>query len=120
MVIVNLVNIYQFFFFFVFGNAEYGLGERASTEGDVFSFGVLLLEVVTGKRPTDLDFQQGAGLHEWVKSHYPHKIDDIVDEAMVRYGLSNQTLQKNFLNCNMKLYLSCSSSVSCARSTLHR
>uniref|UniRef100_A0A0A0LTC7 Protein kinase domain-containing protein n=1 Tax=Cucumis sativus TaxID=3659 RepID=A0A0A0LTC7_CUCSA len=57
-------------------------GERASTEGDVFSFGVLLLEVVTGKRPTDLDFQQGAGLHEWVKSHYPHKIDDIVDEAM--------------------------------------
>ncbi|XP_022134805.1 putative leucine-rich repeat receptor-like serine/threonine-protein kinase At2g24130 [Momordica charantia] len=66
---------------------EYGLGERASTEGDVFSFGVLLLEVVTGKRPTDLLFQQGAGLHEWVKSHYPHDLMDIVNEAMERYGL---------------------------------
>ncbi|TYJ95974.1 putative leucine-rich repeat receptor-like serine/threonine-protein kinase [Cucumis melo var. makuwa] len=75
---------------------EYGLGERASTEGDVFSFGVLLLEVVTGKRPTDLDFQQGAGLHEWVKSHYPHKLDDIVDEAMERYGFSTPNVAKQF------------------------
>lgn len=53
----------------------------------MFSFGVLLLEVVTGKRPTDLLFQQGAGLHEWVKSHYPHDLMDIVNEAMERYGL---------------------------------
>ncbi|CAK9329758.1 unnamed protein product [Citrullus colocynthis] len=64
---------------------EYGLGKRASTEGDVFSFGVLLLELITGKRPTDHFFEQGAGLHEWVKSQYPHRLDPIIDDAMDRY-----------------------------------
>ncbi|XP_008443838.2 putative leucine-rich repeat receptor-like serine/threonine-protein kinase At2g24130 [Cucumis melo] len=64
---------------------EYGLGKQASTEGDVFSFGVLLLELITGKRPTDHFFEQGAGLHEWVKSQYPHQLDPIVDDAMDRY-----------------------------------
>ncbi|CAK9329757.1 unnamed protein product [Citrullus colocynthis] len=73
---------------------EYGLGERASTEGDVFSFGVLLLEVVTGKHPTDLVSQQGAGLHEWVKSHYPHNLEDIVNEAMERYSLPRPNVAK--------------------------
>ncbi|KAG6587805.1 putative leucine-rich repeat receptor-like serine/threonine-protein kinase, partial [Cucurbita argyrosperma subsp. sororia] len=64
---------------------EYGLGKSASTEGDVFSYGVLLLELITGKRPTDHSFQQGAGLHEWIKSQYPHSLDPLVDDAMDRY-----------------------------------
>lgn len=51
----------------------------------MFSFGVLVLELVTGKRPTDHFFQQGAGLHEWVKTQYPHSLDPIVGEAMERY-----------------------------------
>ncbi|XP_023516175.1 putative leucine-rich repeat receptor-like serine/threonine-protein kinase At2g24130 [Cucurbita pepo subsp. pepo] len=64
---------------------EYGLGKRASTEGDVFSYGVLLLELITGKRPTDDFFAQGAGLQGWVKSQYPDRLDPIVDDAMDRY-----------------------------------
>lgn len=63
---------------------EYGMGRRASTKGDVFSFGVLLLEIVTGKRPTDVLFQQGSSLHEWVKSQYSHKLEAMIDEALQR------------------------------------
>ncbi|KAG8501220.1 hypothetical protein CXB51_003319 [Gossypium anomalum] len=61
---------------------EYGMGKRASTQGDVYSFGVLLLEIVSGRRPTDDD--EGSSLHEWVKSHYPHKLEPMVKQALLR------------------------------------
>ncbi|CAN4084383.1 unnamed protein product [Withania somnifera] len=63
---------------------EYGMGRRASTKGDVFSFGVLLLEIVTGRRPTDVLFQQGSSLHEWVKTQYSHKLEAMIDEVLQR------------------------------------
>ncbi|KAK3031772.1 hypothetical protein RJ639_037069 [Escallonia herrerae] len=64
---------------------EYGMGRQASTQGDVYSFGILLLEIVTGKRPTDILSNESSSLHEWVKSHYPYKLEPIVKEALVRY-----------------------------------
>ncbi|CAK9168887.1 unnamed protein product [Ilex paraguariensis] len=65
---------------------EYGMGKRASTQGDVYSFGVLLLEIVTRKRPTDILFSEGSSLHQWVKSHYPYKLETIVEDAILRYA----------------------------------
>lgn len=61
------------------------MGRRASTQGDVYSFGVLLLEMVTGRRPTDVLFHQGSSLHEWVKSRFPDRLDYIVDQAIGRF-----------------------------------
>ncbi|KZV33987.1 leucine-rich repeat receptor-like serine/threonine-protein kinase [Dorcoceras hygrometricum] len=60
---------------------EYGMGRRASPQGDVYSFGVLLLEIMSGKRPTDVLFQQGSSLPEWIKSCYPDKLEPIIQEA---------------------------------------
>ncbi|ONK72923.1 uncharacterized protein A4U43_C04F24960 [Asparagus officinalis] len=48
---------------------EYGYGSNPSTKGDVYSFGVIILEAVTLKRPTDEMFNAGLDLHKWVKSH---------------------------------------------------
>ena len=65
---------------------EYGMGQNASTQGDVYSFGVLLLEIVTGRRPTDVLIQEGSSLHEWVKRKYPHKLENIVQQALERFS----------------------------------
>ncbi|KAM4125704.1 hypothetical protein ACB094_01G330200 [Castanea mollissima] len=63
---------------------EYGLGRSASPKGDVYSFGVLLLEIVTGRRPTKVLIDEGSSLHEWVKSHFPYRMDPIVEHALDR------------------------------------
>jgi len=35
---------------------EYGTGCGVSTKGDMYSYGILVLEMVTGRRPTDAMF----------------------------------------------------------------
>ncbi|PNY12408.1 leucine-rich repeat receptor-like serine threonine-protein kinase at2g24130-like protein [Trifolium pratense] len=69
---------------------EYGMGKHASTEGDVYSFGVILLEIVTCRRPTDVLIHEGFSLHDWVKRQYtqPDKLKTIVEEALQRCSLS--------------------------------
>lgn len=39
---------------------------KVSTNGDVYSFGIMLLEIFTGKKPTDDMFSGEMGIKEWV------------------------------------------------------
>lgn len=52
---------------FIMMFAEYGLGNKVQILGDVYSYGVLLLEMFTGKRPTGGEFGEALGLHKHVQ-----------------------------------------------------
>ncbi|KAI8529361.1 hypothetical protein RHMOL_Rhmol12G0219500 [Rhododendron molle] len=69
---------------------EYGMGSNMNIKGDVCSFGILVLEMVTRKRPTDNMFAGGLSLHKWVESHYHGQIERAVDPLLVK-AMSDQT-----------------------------
>lgn len=46
------------------------MGRTPTVAGDVYSFGITLLELFTGKSPTDEGFGEKQNLVEWVQSTY--------------------------------------------------
>lgn len=63
---------------------EYYQSFRCSTKGDVYSYGVVLLELLTGRRPTDsADFGDN-NIVGWVKQHAKLKITDVFDPELTK------------------------------------
>jgi serine/threonine protein kinase len=61
---------------------EYGMGCKISTGGDVYSFGVLLLEMLTAVRPTDTQCGNAFSLHKYVDLAFPTRIAEVLDPHM--------------------------------------
>ncbi|KAB2010695.1 hypothetical protein ES319_D10G259100v1 [Gossypium barbadense] len=63
---------------------EYAMGSELSTKGDVYSYGILLLEMFTGKRPTDERFKEGSNLYQFVKAALPDRVIEITDPILLQ------------------------------------
>ncbi|KAF8017589.1 hypothetical protein BT93_H2696 [Corymbia citriodora subsp. variegata] len=63
---------------------EYGVGSAISTEGDVYSFGVLILEMFTGKKPTDDMFENGLNLHRYTNAALADRVEKVIDPILLQ------------------------------------
>lgn len=79
------------------------MGSEVSTCGDMYSFGILLLEVLTGRRPTDETFENDQNLHNFVAISFPDNLIQILDPRLV-YGDGEVDIEDG--NCeNLALYV---------------
>ncbi|CAL1404043.1 unnamed protein product [Linum trigynum] len=63
---------------------EYGVGSKPSIAGDTYSFGVMLLQLFTGKSPIDEGLMESEqSLMGWVRSAYPGEVMEVVDPDVV-------------------------------------
>ncbi|VAH41252.1 unnamed protein product [Triticum turgidum subsp. durum] len=58
---------------------EYCMGYKVSPGCDVYAFGILILEMLTGRRPTDAIFTDGLSLHKLVSSAFPGRLGEVLD-----------------------------------------
>ncbi|KAL3741436.1 hypothetical protein ACJRO7_016991 [Eucalyptus globulus] len=63
---------------------EYAMGCEVSREGDVYSYGILLLEMFTGLSPTDDTLRDNLTLHNFVAKALPEQVLEITDHVLLQ------------------------------------
>ncbi|KDP44807.1 hypothetical protein JCGZ_01307 [Jatropha curcas] len=89
---------------------EYGVGNAATTSGDTYSFGIIMLEMFTGKRPTDEVFTNGLNLHKFVKTKLPEQVNQVMDPILFpagNTGIASNSVddndEENIQKCNISI-----------------
>ncbi|CAL4951556.1 unnamed protein product [Urochloa decumbens] len=92
---------------------EYGEGSSVSSQGDVYSLGILLLEMFTRRSPTDDMFSGSLDLHKFSEDALPERIWEIVDPTIwMHTDAHNSTTRSGILHCLVSaIYLG----VSCSK-----
>ncbi|CAN1836892.1 Receptor kinase-like protein Xa21 [Linum perenne] len=76
---------------------EYGMGNDVSIQGDIYNYGILLLELFTGKRPTDETFRDGLSLHNVVKrAMLEQNTSEVVNPVLLSELLHRLTTHRNY------------------------
>ncbi|CAL5424554.1 unnamed protein product [Camellia sinensis] len=83
--------------------SRYGMGGKVSTIGDVYSYGILLLELFTGRRPTDDSFEDNLNLHNFVKMALPNQVMEAVDQSALRKGIEEEEKEVSKVGCSTNL-----------------
>ncbi|XP_021720088.1 putative receptor-like protein kinase At3g47110 [Chenopodium quinoa] len=86
---------------------EYGLGSRVSKEGDIYSYGIVLIEMMVAKPPTAGMFKEGLDLHKYVKKAlFKNQLSKVIDPRLLddcngaRNGVQDENSAANV--CKMK------------------
>lgn len=102
---------------------EYGEGSSVSTIGDVYSLGILLLEMFTGRSPTDDIFSGSLDLHRFSGDALPERIWEIADTTMwIHTGAFDSTTRYRIEKCLASVFalgISCSKKQPRERTLIH-
>lgn len=86
---------------------EYGSEGIVSTKGDVYSYGILLLETFSRKKPADEMFVAEMSLRQWVKESLHCAVIDVIDANMLRRDDEHFTVKEHCIKSIMELAVSC-------------
>ncbi|GLT46291.1 hypothetical protein SLA2020_200550 [Shorea laevis] len=60
------------------------MSTKISKPGAVYSFGILLLEMITVKAATDSMFKDNFTIHQLIKTRLPERVTDIIDSSLLQ------------------------------------
>ncbi|KAF3635645.1 putative LRR receptor-like serine/threonine-protein kinase MRH1-like [Capsicum annuum] len=84
---------------------EYGLEGLVSTKCDVYSYGVMLLETFTRRKPNE--FEGDLSLTQWISYSLPDVVMDIVDDNLVKPMGKGLQKELDVVTSIMKVALDC-------------
>ncbi len=72
--------------------AEYAYTLKVNEKSDIYSFGVVLLELLTGKRPIEAEYGDGIDIVQWVRRKIQTKdgVLEVLDPRMGGVGVPLQ------------------------------
>ncbi|KAK4399253.1 putative LRR receptor-like serine/threonine-protein kinase [Sesamum angolense] len=96
---------------------EYGSEGLVSTRCDVYSFGIMLMETFTRKRPTDDLFMGGLSLIDWINDANAHSLSRLIDATLLD---PEESFDKNVdcISRIMKLALDCTAELPTERTSM--
>ncbi|WCJ30079.1 Receptor kinase-like protein Xa21 [Euphorbia peplus] len=86
---------------------EYGSEGLVSVKGDMYSFGILLMETFTRKRPTDEIFNEEMSIKQWIEYLLPSGVAELADPNLISVNEQHYEAKTDCISSIMDLALKC-------------
>jgi LRR receptor-like serine/threonine-protein kinase FLS2 len=88
---------------------EYGFQGKASIKGDVYSYGIISLEMISRKKPTDDMFVGELTMRQWINASLPNRMMEIVDDGLLKTENGRDiTVMQSILSSIVEIGIKCS------------
>ncbi|KAJ4718182.1 Receptor-like protein kinase [Melia azedarach] len=86
---------------------EYGREGKVSIKGDIYSYGIILMETFTGIKPTDEFFDGELSLKNWVRYLLQNSMMELVDKSLLRRDDEHFAAKEQCVSSVLNLAMAC-------------